>query len=191
MHQSLSMFLPASSHLLVPLLSLCLHFSSVLTSISPSILQKLASEVRESEAEDLVGALSDLMRNVNDDPRKMRREIIKLVRDPKFQKATDGRRTIKAIKLPSGVVQLLNANLSVSSKKEIIDNVLGLLKTKVKLKDDTLNKKVIQLKGNKVQGAQKVRQEKGHSFDEEPLATYSGSPLNSGDNYFGEFFCQS
>ena len=173
------------------LILLHLQFSSILSSqdFSPRILQKLVAEVKESQSEAMVGALSDLMTNVNDDPRKMRREIVKLVRDPKFQRASNGRRTVKAIKLPTGIVQLLNAEISVTSKKEILDNVLGLLKKKVNIKDDKMNKKVLKLKGeNHIENtlAEKPRKEK--SFDEEPLATYSGSPLNSGDNYFGRLF---
>ena len=182
------MLLQIFSHLLVSLLFLNLQFSLIFSSrdFSPSILQKLASEVRESESEDMVGALSDLMTNGDDDPRKMRRDIVKLVRDPKFQRATDGRRTVKAIKLPTGIVQLLNAEISVKSKKEILDNVLGLLDKKVKVKEVKTNRKVIKLKEEQnidIVSDQKPRHEK--SFDEEPLATYSGSPLNSGDNYFG------
>ena len=182
------MLLQIFSHFLVSLIFLNLQFSLIFSSrdFSPSILQKLASEVRESESEEMVGALSDLMTNGDDDPRKMRRDIVKLVRDPKFQRATDGRRTVKAIKLPTGIVQLLNAEISVKSKKEILDNVLSLLDKKVKVKELKTNKKVIKLKEEQnidIVGDQKPRHEK--SFDEEPLATYSGSPLNSGDNYFG------
>ena len=186
-----TMLLQIFSHLLVSLIFLNLQFSSIFSSrdFSPSILQKLASEVRESESEDMVGALSDLMTHGDDDPRKMRREIVKLVRDPKFQRASDGRRTVKAIKLPTGIVQLLNAEISVNSKKEILDNVLGLLNKKVKVKEVKSNRKVIKLKEEnniEIVSDKKPRLEK--SFDEEPLATYSGSPLNSGDNYFGWIF---
>ena len=125
------------------LILLNLQFSSIFSSkdFSPSILQKLVSEVRESWSEAMVGALSDLMTNANDDPRKMRREIVKLVRDPKCQRASNGRRIVKAVKLPTGIVQLLNAEISVTSKKEILDNVLGLLNKKVKVKN--VNKKVL------------------------------------------------
>lgn len=176
------------SRLLLSLILLNLQFSSIFSrqTFSPRILQKLVSEVRESQSEAMVEALSDLMTNANDDPRKMRREIVKLVRDPKFQRASNGRRTVKAIKLPTGIVQLLNAEISVTSKKEILDNVLGLLIKKGNLKDDKINKKVLELRGENIieNGlAEKPRKEK--SFDEEPLATYSGSPSNSGDNYFG------
>ena len=167
------------------LILLNLHFSSVFSSqdFSPSILTKLATEVRESGSRDMVEALSDLMANANKDARKMRGEIIRLVRDPKFQRATNGRRTVKAIKLPNGIVQLLNAEISVSSKKEILDNVLSLLAEKEDVNDVPM-KKVIKLRGeDNIDRERKHRQEK--SFDEEPLATYSGSPLNSGDNYFG------
>ena len=180
------MLLQIFSHVLVSLIILNLQFSPIFSSqdFSPSILQKLALEVRESESQEMVGALSELMTRAKDDPRKMRREIVKLVRDPKFQKATDGRRTVKAIKLPTGIVQLLNAEISVTSKKEILDNVLGLLNKKVKVKE--VNKKVLQLKAeNVIERVSDVKPRQEKSFDEEPLATYSGSPLNSGDNYFG------
>ena len=83
-------------------------------------------------------------------------------------------------------MQVLNAEISATSKKEILDNVLGLLKKKVNLKDDKINKKVLELKGkNHIENALAEKPRKEKSFDEEPLATYSGSPLNSGDNYFG------
>ena len=102
---------------------------------SSNILDTLADEVRSSETESMVEALANLMGkpSVKDNPNKMRKEIIQLIRNPKFKKASEGRKTVKALRLPSGVVNLLNAKISVSAKKEILDNVLGLLNKRARI----------------------------------------------------------
>merc|ERR1719420_2665787 len=84
--------------------------------ISSNILDTLADEVRNSETESMVEALANLMGKPSnqDNPNKMRKEIIQLIRNPKFKKASEGRKTVKALRLPTGVVNLLNAKISVS-----------------------------------------------------------------------------
>ena len=114
--------------------------------------------------------------NMINNPTKMRKEIIQLIRSPKFQSASEGRKTVKALKLPSGIVKLLNAKISVSAKKEILDKVLTLLDKRVRIdKLDVTPPK------------QRVREEKSQVFETEELPSYSTSSNSDEEIYFGEF----
>ena len=127
--------------------------------------------------------------SVKDNPNKMRKEIIQLIRNPKFKKASEGRKTVKALRLPSGVVNLLNAKISVSAKKEILDNVLGLLNKRVRIinlvgeEDNDLPRE--ENSNSFEEDNDLPREEKSKSFEEEPLPTYSGASGDQDGSYFG------
>ena len=153
----------------------------------------MADEVRNSETESMVEALANLMGKPSnqDNPNKMRKEIIQLIRNPKFKKASEGRKTVKALRLPTGVVNLLNAKISVSAKKEILDNVVGLLNKRVRISNviEEENSKVFEEENTNVVEEEASlplpREEKSKSFDEEPLPTYSGASGDQDGGYFG------
>ena len=78
-----------------------------------AMVDKLAEAVQRSDTEPMVEALSKMLGDpeMTNNPRKLKSEIVKLLRDPKFRKASEGRRTVKAIKLPPGIVKLLNSKI--------------------------------------------------------------------------------
>ena len=88
-------------------------------------LEELANDVKSSNSQEMVSAIAFLMGKpqMQNDVNLMRENILRLIRDPKFQMASNGRKTVKAVRLPSGVINLLNAPISVESKKNILDKV--------------------------------------------------------------------
>ena len=106
-------------------------------STSLALFDKLAAAVSRSDSQALVASLVSLMASpeMQRNPRKLRSEIVNLLKDKKHQKAADGRRTAKAIKLPPGIVKILNAKIPVRTKKQILDNVLRRLPERTKIAD--------------------------------------------------------
>lgn len=108
-------------------------------------------------------------------PGKLRSEIVRLLKHPKFQEATEGRKTVKAIKLPPAIVKILNAKIPVKTKKQILDNVLRRLPMK---------KKNIHLQTEAAGNTEKkasVRDDKSVKFPEDPVAPVApAAPVHSG-----------
>ena len=136
-----------------------------------------------------IQAVSKLMDDPKmvENPSLMKKEIIQLIRNPKFQKATMGRKIVKALKVPSGVVKLLNAEISISAKKEILDQVLSSLNEK-EMESEMSNSS---LKSNPEKRVAQLdlieRQGKSLFLEEEPLPTYSiHSAGSSGETHFGK-----
>ena len=83
-----------------------------------AMVDKLVEAVRRTETEPMIEALSKMLGDpeMEKNPRKLKSEILALLKDPKFRKAAEGRRTVKAIKLPRGIVKLLNSKIPVKVK---------------------------------------------------------------------------
>ena len=104
------------------------------TARSTALFDKLATAVLRSESQDLLTSLANIMAQpeMQRNPRKLKTEIVRLLKDHKFQAAAEGRKTVKAIKLPPAIVKILNAKIPVKTKKQVLDNVLRRLQRKKK-----------------------------------------------------------
>ena len=104
------------------------------TARSTALFDKLATAVLRSESQDLLTSLANIMAQpeMQRNPRKLKSEIVRLLKDHKFQAAAEGRKTVKAIKLPPAIVKILNAKIPVKTKKQVLDNVLRRLQRKKK-----------------------------------------------------------
>ena len=101
---------------------------------SVALFDKLAAAVSRSESQSLVVSLANLMasKEMQRNPRKLRSEIVTLLKDKRVQKTSNGRRKVKVVNLPTGIVKILNAKIPVRTKKQILDNVLSRLSKKKK-----------------------------------------------------------
>lgn len=141
---------------------------------SAGVLARLAAQVTGPEVAEVVRAVSRLLADprLGANPRLLRHSLAQLVRQPRH----------RGSHLPSGIVKLLNARISVAAKREILDSVLSRSENHFKSDqedEDSFNNIEI---GNP---AEKPREEKNLNFIEAPLATYSGAQPDQGENYFG------
>ena len=76
-----------------------------------AMVDKLVNAVKRTETEDMLKDLSEMLGNpeMQNNPRRLKSEIVKLLKSSKYKKASEGRKTVKAIKLPPGIVKLLNS----------------------------------------------------------------------------------
>ena len=140
---------------------------------SSVLLDKLASAVLRSESQALIASLSDILAKpeLERNPRKLKTEIVRVLKDPKFQAAVEGRKTVKAIKLPPAIVKILNAKIPVKTKKQVLDNVLKRIPGK---------KKTVAAAGISKEKLS-VRDEKSVKFPEAPVTPVTPVvPLSTG-----------
>ena len=151
----------------------------ILAQSNEDILKQLADEVAESSSEEMVSDLADLMTDpeMQTDPKLLRKKIVQLINHPKFQEASDGRKTIKAIKLPPGIINLLNAKIPVAAKKEILDKVLGLLKKRSSF---------IHLLTESVKTSERLEITENVIYQEQQLPSYSAAPVNQDQQESGD-----
>ena len=151
----------------------------ILAQSNDDILKQLADEVAESSSEEMVSDLADLMTDpeMQTDPKLLRKKIVQLINHPKFQEASDGRKTIKAIKLPSGIINLLNAKIPVAAKKEILDKVLGLLKKRSSF---------IHLLTESVKTSERLEIKENVIYQEQQLPSYAAAPVNQDQQELGD-----
>ena len=139
------------------------------TARSTALFDKLATAVLRSESQDLLTSLANIMAQpeMQRNPRKLKTEIVRLLKDHKFQAAAEGRKTVKAIKLPPAIVKILNAKIPVKTKKQVLDNVLRRLQRKKK-KD--LPTEEAAAAAGETEAEVLVRDQKSVKFPEAPLA---------------------
>ena len=139
------------------------------TARSTALFDKLARAVLRSESQDLLTSLANIMAQpeMQRNPRKLKTEIVRLLKDHKFQMAAEGRKTVKAIKLPPAIVKILNAKIPVKTKKQVLDNVLRRLQRKKK-KD--LPTEEAAAAAGETEAEVLVRDQKSVKFPEAPLA---------------------
>ena len=150
------------------------------TARSTALFDKLATAVLRSESQDLLTSLANIMAQpeMQRNPRKLKTEIVRLLKDHKFQAAAEGRKTVKAIKLPPAIVKILNAKIPVKTKKQVLDNVLRRLQRKKK-KD--LPTEEAAAAAGETEAEVLVRDQKSVKFPEAPLAPVApAAPVHSG-----------
>ena len=164
------------THLLISSLALLalLQAAQSQSARSAALYDKLAAAVLRTESQSLVSSLAHIMAKpeMQTNPRKLKAEIVRLLEDKKFQAAAEGRKTVKAIKLPPAIVKILNAKIPVTKKKEVLDNVLRRLPRRKKVEQ-------LQTAGKTEETVPvSVRDEKSVKFPDPPLAP--ASPVHSG-----------
>ena len=147
---------------------------------STALFDKLAAAVLRTESQSLVSSIANIMAKpeMQRNSRKLKTEIVRLLKDPKFQAAAEGSKTLKAIKLPPAIVKILNAKIPVTKKKEILDKVLRRLPRKKTI--EHLQTEAVAAAGTKEETVS-VRDEKSVKFPETPLAPVApAAPVHSG-----------
>ena len=155
---------------------------------SVALFDKLAAAVSRSESQSLVVSLANLMasKEMQRNPRKLRSEIVTLLKDKRVQKTSNGRRKVKVVNLPTGIVKILNAKIPVRTKKQILDNVLSRLSKKKKpagskssVAVDEPKEKVpmreVSVSQGVVEEIPRARDEKSVTFPEPSLPSYGGA----------------
>ena len=151
---------------------------------SVKLFDKLAAAVSKSDSQTLVVSLANLMAipEMQQNPTKLRNEIVSLLKSKKVEKTADGRRTVKVTKLPPGIVKILNAKIPVRTKKQILDNVLSRL-SKEKIPEEAVPMREVSVSRGVVEEIPLGRDEKSVKFPVVPPQTgYLASAIAPSDS---------
>ena len=171
---------PSTSHFFISSLALLALLQPVQSQSarSTALFDKLAAAVVRTQSESLLSSLANLMAKpeMQRNQRKLKSEIVRLLKDTKFQDAAEGGKTVKAIKLPPAIVKILNAKIPVTKKKEVLDKVLRRLPRR-----KTIEETEAVAAPDNTEETVSGRDEKSVKFPEAPLTPVApAAPVHSG-----------